>query len=210
MYLSFFILTIGVVVASYVVWRAFRREQFDEQRTIDILLITIVFALGGARLGNYIQGINFYTVFIETLYRMVVDDIIILCTVIVSLLCVSLFLWYIKWPVWESINFLSFGAVVFEWFYVLNIALTREIIALYPQLRSYFTIELHAPFVLILFTGILFVIYRFRHTLIRTQNMFWIFLLTLPSFTFLLTGSAGWLIMKGVEFIQMRRLSKNI
>lgn len=198
---SFIILTGGFLIASYVIWRLFVLEQYEETRIVDVIWVTTMSALVGARSVWVALHWDFFRENLLQMFVLHLDEISIVGALIGSILTLVIYLRIIKWPYLPALDILSLGMMIFGLALLFLQMLRGAVIDYYPILTERielfsFLQSISAWVLFLMSTGLVIVASIIWKLTPKKGYIFCLLLLLIPREPFLLTAIFCWLMIE--------------
>ncbi len=190
---SWFVIFLSLLVAGYCTWLLFRKEQYDEQRIVDVLIVGVVSALIGAR----VVWVLMHLAFIERTINGIIlprslQELSSAGALVGALCGILLFCKKFHWPYLQTFNTLAAGWLVLAWGASVVLLIENVPVVLFawiPQLAQ----NVH-PFIYVGYVSAILAVVVILRRYIKNIGL-GAFLLAIPQVPTLLTGVVAWLIM---------------
>lgn len=202
------LLTIGGLIASFVIWLQFRHDHYDEKRIIDLILLTFVGVVVGSQLGAIWQHVDALRDAVPATWHVDPLELNLHGALLVPLVAVFVFVKKVDWPILKTYDRLALGLLIGGLFFSLSIAGFEGTIIVYPMLLAgQVAVPIWVTSLLCLASiGIWWSVLRTRGI---AGEVLCLALLCIPRELFLLTGVVGWLIIRYRQLWRNKRRKNN-
>ncbi len=203
-----FLLLVGAMIASFVVWLQFRHDHYDEKRIVDVILLTFVSVVLGAQFGAIGEYVNTMRDVVQTSLYSNPLELSLHGGLLLPLVAIFFFVRRVDWPILKTYDRVVLGLLIGGLFFSLSVAGLGNKIALYPIiLAGQIAVPIWVISLLCLAgIGIWWALLRKRGI---PGEVLFLACLCVPRELFLLTGVVGWLIIRYRQLWRNKRRKNN-
>lgn len=203
-----FLLLVGAMIASFVVWLQFRHDHYDEKRIVDVILLTFVSVVLGAQFGAIGEYVNTMRDVVQTSLYSNPLELSLHGALLLPLVAIFFFVRRVDWPILKTYDRVVLGLLIGGLFFSLSVAGLGNKIALYPIiLAGQIAVPIWVISLLCLAgIGIWWALLRKRGI---PGEVLFLACLCVPRELFLLTGVVGWLIIRYRQLWRNKRRKNN-